>query len=160
MTSSAMKTSPELAKVVRWSQYPHDQANDKAEITRMYEAASRFIQSQKWCRSIEEVYVGVVHPGIVGVFLFQISPASTDADRWLWVIVGDLPPAYIASDDCRDPAAALDGYIGEMDEWVDAVENERPVDELIPVNVPATKENAIGLKKRLDFLHQHILCKR
>jgi hypothetical protein len=153
-----MRTEPDLTKVVRWPQYLEGQANDKAEITKMYEGASRFMQSQKWCRSIEAGYVGVVHPGIIGVFLFQMSPSSIDIDRWIWVIVGDLPPAYIASDDCPDPAAALDGYIGEMDEWVDAVENGRPVDELIPVNVPATKENALKLKKRLDFLHQRIQC--
>ncbi len=91
------------------------------------------------------------------MFLFEISPASSDVDRWIWVIVGDLPTAYVASDDCLTPATALDGYIGEMEEWVDAVESQRPVDDLIPVNTAATPENAVQLKKRLVFLRQHIL---
>jgi hypothetical protein len=51
----------------------------------------------------------------------------------------------------------LDGYIGAMSEWVDAASKGMSVAELIPVNVPATIENAELLRKRLDFLDQRVL---
>jgi hypothetical protein len=44
-----------------------------------------------------------------------------------------------------------------MLEWVDAAEKGESVANLIPVNVPATKENANMLKARLDFLDAKIL---
>lgn len=71
--------------------------------------------------------------------------------------MGDLPSAYLTTDDCPNPATALDGYIGAMQEWVDAAQKGRSVAELIPVNVPATKEKASMLKTLLDFLDERIL---
>ena len=97
--------------------------------------------------------------GIIGIFLFQFVPNREDVDEWVWVIVGDLPPTYLTVDECPNPGAALDGYIGAMEEWVAAVEKGNSVAELIPVNVPATPENAIKLRSRLEFLDKKILSK-
>jgi hypothetical protein len=80
-----------------------------------------------------------------------------EVDQWIWVIVGDLPPAYLTTDECPNPATALDGYIGAMLEWVDAAQKGKSVAELIPVNVPATKKHAKMLKTRLEFLDERIL---
>jgi hypothetical protein len=123
----------------------------------MYKQAMTFIQGQRWCKQVEDVYVGLIHPGIVAVFLFRVEPSRPEVDEWMWVVVGDLPPAYVASEDCLTPGSALDGYIGEMDDWVRAVEEGRPIDEVIPVNAPPTSEFAQRLKARLDFLHERIL---
>ena len=76
---------------------------------------------------------------------------------WIWVVVGDLPPIYITSEDSPNAACALDSYIGAMQEWVEAAENGLPVDDLVSVNVPATKENAAALKSRLSMLDERIL---
>jgi hypothetical protein len=73
------------------------------------------------------------------------------------VVVGDLPPAYIAVDDAPNPACALDSYIGAMEDWVDSVKAGRPVDHLIPVNIAPTAENAAKLASRLKFLDEEIL---
>lgn len=59
---------------------------------------------------------------------------------WIWVIVGDLPPAYITTENNANPACALDGYITEMKEWVEAVRMGKPTSERIPVNAPPTFE--------------------
>jgi hypothetical protein len=93
------------------------------------------------------------------VFLFKIMPATADADEWLWVIVGDLPSAYIVTDDARNPAAALDAYIGEMERWASAAEGGQSVENLIPVDVPPTPENAKRLRKRLAFLDREVLSR-
>ena len=44
-----------------------------------------------------------------------------------------------------------------MLDWVDAAQKGKSVANLIPVNVPATKENAEMLRTRLDFLDKNIL---
>jgi len=152
------KNAPvELSKVVEWFEYLAAQQQDVAEMSSMYQEAREFLEFYDWCSEIRESYVGMIYPGIVAVFLFRIVSARDDVDEWIWVIVGDLPSAYITTDECPNPAAALDGYIGAMLEWVDATQKGKSVAELIPVNVPATKENANMLKTRLDFLDERIL---
>lgn len=147
----------DLSKVVEWSKYLVAQKEDVAEMNSMYQEAREFLEFYDWCAEIRESYVGMLYPGIVAIFLFKIVPARQDVDEWIWVIVGDLPPAYLTTDGCPNPATALDGYIGAMLEWVDAAQKGKSVSELIPVNVPATKENGDMLKRRLDFLNEKIL---
>ncbi|MEW5824377.1 MAG: hypothetical protein AB1766_08545 [Pseudomonadota bacterium] len=152
-----MNTSPDLSKVANWSEYVSAQREDIDEIKSMYREAREFLEFYDWCSEIEESYVGMLYPGLVAVFLFKISPARNDVDEWIWVIVGDVPSAYLTTDECPNPAAALDGYIGAMLEWVEAAQKGNSVAELIPVNVPATKENGDKLKTRLDFLDERVL---
>ena len=75
----------------------------------------------------------------------------------LWVVVGDLPPAYLVTDDVPDALCALRDYIGLMRRWVAAVKAGEPVVDLIPVNAPATLANAEALRIRLDSLEHNIL---
>ena len=51
----------------------------------------------------------------------------------------------------------LEGYVELMSEWVEAATNSQPVDDLIPVNVAPTPENAKLLESRLAFLNKEIL---
>ncbi len=73
-------------------------------------------------------------------------------------VVGDLPPAYITTEDAPNPATALDGYIGAMDDWVKAAKAGQSVADLIPVNVSPTVENAKRLESRLRFLDKEVLA--
>jgi hypothetical protein len=137
----------DISKVTEWNDFIERQSEELNELNSLYQEAINFLES----------YVGLIYTGIVAVFLFKIVPRSEDVDEWIWVVVGDLPPAYLTTGECPNPATALDGYIGAMLEWVDAAEKGESVANLIPVNVPATKENANMLKTRLDFLDAKIL---
>lgn len=122
--------------------------------------AKDYLLSFTWCQEILEGYVGLCVEPVVGVFLFRIKHDGS-ADDWLWVVTGDLPPAYIAvSAETPNGACALDGYIGEMEHWVDAVRagQTQGLDDIIPVNAPPTPENADHLAKCLKFLDEKILC--
>lgn len=152
-----IKASPDFSKIVEWSKYLAAQHEGVEEMNSLHQEAKEFLEFYDWCGQIRESYVGMLHPGIVAVFLFRIVSNRKDVDEWIWVIVGDLPSAYLTTDECPNPATALDGYIGAMLEWVDAAQKGKSVAELIPVNVPATKENANILKTRLDFLDRRIL---
>jgi hypothetical protein len=146
-----------LAKVVPSSEIIGEDENETKELMEMFENASKYIQSFSWCARVESGYMGMGYPGIMGVFLFKIKPAKENVDNWIWVINGDLPSAYISAYGFPNPATALDGYIGAMIEWVEAVKSGDDVSDLIPVNVPPTKEWAEQLESRLKFLRDEIL---
>lgn len=115
-------------------------------------AAANFIRSFSWSGELLALYQGFQEPGIVGVFLVQLSPSAPEVDEWLWVVVGDFPPAYLVTDGSPTYVQAVEGYIEEMQRWVDAVREGDSVDELIPVNAPPTEEYADMLAGRLRSL--------
>lgn len=150
----------EMQKVVPWSSYAEEsmaQTGDRELILRLHRDARGYLEQFSWCASIKEEYVGMIYAGIVAIFLFKIEPARVGVDEWIWVVVGDLPPAYITCEEGPNPASALDAYIGAMDEWVNAAKNGISTNGLIPANVAPTPENAEALQKRLVFLDERIL---
>jgi hypothetical protein len=152
---SAEGPLPDLNSVVALS--PDHPPGQTKEFKETHRRARQYLQSQNWVAEIEKEYLGGGTDGIVFIFLFKIRPARAGVDSWIWVVVGDLPPAYLTCDHCKTPSEALDGYIGEMEEWVKAARTGASVAELIPVNVPATPANAEMLSSRLQFLEREIL---
>ena len=120
----------------------------------MASEAQEYIQSFSWCKSIREAYFGDGYGGIVALFFFRIEPSKADVDEWLWVVVGDLPPAYLVTDQSKTPSQALEGYIDEMSKWVKLAKQGRSSKKVIPVNAPATLEDAEALEGRLKFLRE------
>jgi hypothetical protein len=119
--------------------------------------ARAFLSSFDWCESIAELYFGDGVGGVFAVFFAHIKPSRPDVDEYLWVLVGDLPSAYLVTDDCRTPHEALEGYIEEMRKWIQLAKKSRTSPDVIPVNVPATPEWAEALESRLDKLEQEII---
>jgi hypothetical protein len=136
------------------------EGEDAAEtklLREMATAAHDFISSQEWCERVDQEYLACGIGGVVAVFLVLITPRSEDIDKCLWVIVGDLPYAYIVVDDNPTALDALDAYCSEMESWVEAVDRGDSTEDLIPVNAPATPESARQLGGRLEFLRQKVL---
>lgn len=146
---------PDLEKVTRIP----DELNliEGTAFVKFLDEAREHLLFYKWCEGVLEEYVGAYYEGIVGIFLFRISPKLVGVDEWVWVVVGDLPPTYLTCEDSPNPAEALESYMGAMMEWVEAAEKGKSVAQLVPVNVPATPENAASLRARLRFLQQRIL---
>jgi hypothetical protein len=119
--------------------------------------AQIFLNDKRWCVKIEDGFLKFFIEGILAVFKFYIVPISDNIDKELWVIVGDIPPAYLVIDNAPDTISALKIYVEEMNLWVEAVLNEKSIENLIPVNVLNTKDNAIKLKKRLDFISNKVI---
>jgi|ERR1035438_918715 hypothetical protein len=126
-------------------------------LRRMATEACDFICAQEWCDHVDHQYLAYGVGGVVAVFLFQIAPRFEEVDTCLWVIVGDLPPAYIVAEDNPTAADAIDAYCSEMKAWVEAVEKGESVADMIPVNAPATRDYAGQLNGRLEFLRSKIL---
>ena len=100
--------------------------------------------------------LGFAVAGVLGVFLVDIVPGE-GADPTVWVIVGDVPPAYVVHEPGDSWQDALRGYVGEMRAWRDAAAKGADVAELIPVNVPPTPQYVAMLSSRLDFLEHNLL---
>lgn len=121
------------------------------------EEAKRFLLSKTWCFGLGDIYFGAGLGGVVSVFLAEIKPTASFVDRWLWVVVGDVPPAYLVIDVLPDPISALNEYIVLMQQWVDLARLGESSRDVIPVNVAPTAENAERLQGRLTTLKEHIV---
>jgi hypothetical protein len=110
--------------------------------------ARRFLLAQGWCPGVRCVYFaeGFEH---VAVFYCELvtSPGNpTDC----WVVIGDLPPAYLSTELCKTAIEALIGYVTEMLNVVDAFEKGDDVSELIPL---LTKDTFLPLELTPDVMY-------
>jgi hypothetical protein len=134
-----------------------DSAEETARLHADLETARRFLLSQNWCFGLGELYFGVGLGNGVSVFRAQITQKPPHVDSWIWVIVGDIPPAYLVIDELPDPISALRTYIVLMQEWVDLARFGESSNAVIPVNEAPTPENVEVLQKRLVALEEHIV---
>lgn len=128
-----------------------------AQLQELAREAHDFLSSHRWCAGIESQHLAWGIAGVVAVFFFRISPAAAGVDRELWVVVGDIPPAYIVTPKHEGWQSALRGYVNEMRRWVRAARACRSVEKLIPVNVHPTPEYANMLGSRLAFIAREFL---
>lgn len=149
--------TPDKSRMIRAADLVGEDKSETSELKALVDQAKRFLIGFDWCSEVEEVYSGIAVPGVIGVFLMQIVPAFQDVDDQLWAVVGDVPPAYLVTDEAPNAPRALELYLGLMQEWIDAVKAGRPVEDLIPVNAPPTEEAAQMLQSRLNFLTSRVL---
>lgn len=143
---------------------PNSMLEDCNSLEEMSQEALDFLQWHSWCKTVKQGYLDIGWPGILAVFYFEIEPASPSADDTLWVIVGDIPPAYIDTVSCPTAVLALNDYLYAMQEWIDHIRAQQPVNDLIPVyrrhsylRMPPTIESAQLLETRLDFIRTQLL---
>ncbi len=132
-------------------------AIENEEVRALATEAEHFLLSHKWCREITDGYLAFAVAGVIGVFLFDIVPSRPEVDTTLWVVTGDLPPAYLITDDSESWQEALEGYVYEMRRWVKAVRNHENLDEIIPVSAEPTLKHAEMLESRLNFIKENLI---
>lgn len=136
-----------------------DEANAE-EITllsAMKAEAEGFVSAFSWAPNISSSTLCFGVGGVIAIFLFKFGSLIGDTDDKLWVIVGDLPSAYLVVDEDDDPRQATERYCELMDDWCEAVEQGSDLSEVYPVDVPATSENSELLRKRISFIRNEIL---
>jgi len=146
-----------VAGVIPMAQIAGDTEEDTELLRVMADGAANFLKSFPWCKKILTSYFGDGFGGVVGVFLFHIEPTREDIDKWLWVVFGDVPPAFLVIDRARKPSRALECYIEEVSRWVELAKQGRSSTKVIPVLVPATPENAVDIESRLKMLREVIV---
>ncbi len=136
----------------------HSDLEHNEEVFQQSVLAKNYLKSFKWCKEIVNGWLAYGFGKILCVFFFEIEPANNSgADDKIWVIVGDIPPAYLDFVGYPSAKEALDFYCYLMEEWVDCVNNGKSVDDCYPVNAPATKEYADMLQTRINIIKEDFL---
>jgi hypothetical protein len=135
-----------------------DDPEDTELLREMAAEARAYIEDYEWCPPIEKFHLALGIGGIVAAFLVQFDEAieGTDDDA-LWIIVGDLPSAYVIVEPGDDGDAALSRYCGLMEDWAFNVLKGSSLEESFPVAAEATHENAELLTQRIAFIRTEIL---
>ena len=70
---------------------------ESAEVHALGGQARSFLESFAWCERVTGCVLGFAIAGVLGVFRVELVPApDRGADPTVWVVVGDVPPAYLA----------------------------------------------------------------
>lgn len=145
-----------LENLVPTGQMTGEDEEETVQLRTMLADAKEYLMGFEWCHAITREFFGLGVGGVVGVFLFEIE-AQPNVDNALWVIVGDLPSAYLVTDDADTPCSALRIYCDLMEEWILAIRSKKKLSEAFPVAAPPTSENANLLEKKVAFLRSEIL---
>lgn len=109
-----ISTKPDLSKVLSWerlSTSEFEETEDRECVEDYCARATSYLEAYDWCLGIRETFVGMFYSKILAIFLFKIQPGK-DVGEWVWVIVGDLPPAILPLVAGHNPGMALDGLFG------------------------------------------------
>ena len=128
-----------------------------SEVRELADEARSFVASHDWCQKVTAVRLAWAIAGVLGVFQVDLQPARPDVDSTLWVVVGDIPPAYLVQDEAPTWREALRGYVAEMSRWVHAVKRGLPLDDVIPVAAEPSLEHAEMLAGRLAFIETEFI---
>ena len=129
-----------------------DDEQDTVLLRKMSEDAKQYISSFRWCETILSSYFGGGVGGIFAVFFFHIRPSRSDVAPWIWIVVGDIPSAYLPISDCESPAEVFRTYMRGMNRWVELARkglHGTPEQGVPPVSLPATPEWAERLTQKL-----------
>jgi hypothetical protein len=115
-----------------------------------------YIQGFGWCPPLRQVLLAYGIGGVIGLFLVRFTEPAGGVDDELWVVSGEVPPAYFVTDEAPTPAEALSTYCDLMDTWVEAVLDNGDLDEAFPVDLTPTPQHAEALRTQLAFIRQLI----
>lgn len=139
-----------------WSDVVGEDAEETDLLLELGRKAVGYVSEQNWCSRVLEARLGLGVGGIVGVFFVTIEPLG-EVDANIWVIVGDLPFAYLVPDASTTAEDALATYCALMEQWIDAVNAGSGLEGVFPIDAPATQPNADALRTRVEFLRREVL---
>ena len=134
-----------------------DDDQDTALLQSMTKAAQDYITSFSWCPKISSTELAYGVGGVIALFLFEFEKKIHGTDDSLWVVVGDLPSAYLVVEPDDSPKEAIERYCILMEGWISAVLSFTDRSKVFPVNIDPTPKNADLLRRRIDFLRAEIM---
>jgi hypothetical protein len=147
----------DLTKLQKGSNLFGDTPEDSLLLRDMQESALAYIRSFSWAQEVRETYLAFGIGGVIALFLLRFDKPIKNTDKYLWVVVGDVPSAYFVIDQTTDAVSAIDLYCELMQDWVDAVQSGGSLDNVFPVDASPTKANARLLQSRIRFIHNEIM---
>ncbi|MDD4968141.1 MAG: DUF4826 family protein [Paludibacter sp.] len=115
--------------------------------------AQKYLNSFVWCNKILNGWLVKDWGYMLCIFYFEIdSVPQSGADKFVWIIVGDLPSAYIDIESAHNELEAFEVYVFLMEEWITNVEQGKSVDDCFPINVKPSKKHANMLSNRVKII--------
>lgn len=135
-----------------------EDAEDTEQLRKMARDAEAYITSHRWAPPVDQLLLGYGLGGVLALFLAKFSELLPGGeDDCLWVVVGDLPPAYFVVDAAPNARGALSVYCELMEDWANRVIAEDDLGEAFPVEAEPTEEHAQMLKSRLRFIRDKVI---
>jgi hypothetical protein len=122
------------------------------EVVDAYGEATEYLKSFKWCKAIENCSLYTNIGKVFCIFLFEIENSDSSEDRFIWVIVGDIPSMYLDGYGIKTTHEVVETYIGLAEDWIQQIKSSNSVDECFPFMAEPTIELAELLEKKLSFM--------
>lgn len=126
------------------------------ELAKFIKEAQSYILGQSWCLEVENGWLAEEWEGILSVFLFKIKPLNKNVDEYVWIVVGDIPPAYIDIKSAITSSEVLSAYCYIMKDWVETVLSGESVEDCFPINVAPGEKYAQMLLSRIRFIESNL----
>ncbi|HEY0030786.1 MAG TPA: hypothetical protein VGC65_08515 [Bacteroidia bacterium] len=128
------------------------------EIIALSKEAETYLSSFEWCNEIIDGWLVKDWGFMLCIFYFKIAPSeNSGADNSVWIIVGDIPPAYIDIKSGPNEYEALSSYIFLMEDWINHVNQNKSVKDCYPINVEPSKDYANMLSSRIKIIKEDFL---
>ena len=123
------------------------------EVISLSVEAQKYLMSFTWCDKILNGWLVKDWGYMLCVFYFEIKPAyGSSADNFVWIVVGDIPPAYIDIESANNELKVLEIYVNLMEEWIGNVKQGKSVKNCFPVTVDPTIKYANMLSSRVKII--------
>jgi hypothetical protein len=134
-----------------------DSEEDTELLRQMAATATDYINGFSWCPPVSAMHLAYGIGGVIALFLVRFERKIAQTDDKLWIVVGDLPDAYLVVETEDNPRDAIERYCLLMDEWINEVLGSGNFADVFPVDAEQTPENAELLRQRLDVIRTEIL---
>ncbi len=125
--------------------------------------ATAFIKQAGWLRSIEVLYGRLQIDPIFALYLVDCS-SNPKMPPYIWVIVGDIPPAFLSTTVNPSAIAAVETYVAELRWWSKTLLEGGDMAECMPIlhadsfrPLPPTPKTATMVGERADAVERLIL---
>lgn len=131
--------------------------SETSQLRQLAVEAKSYISSFSWTPAMSEMYLAYGIAGVVAIFLVEFQTKIQGNDDALWIVVGDLPSAYLVVEPHDDERQALERYCELMEQWVIAVRTGGDMSEVFPIPVQGNAAHADMLDKRIALLRHEII---
>ena len=120
-------------------------------------AALGYLASHEWSRPVSRILLEGEVPGSASIFQVLFAEPVWGTDDALWVVVGDLPSAYMVLEAGETAAQVLMSYCELMEDWVHAVRTGGDLSMVFPVRADPSGAAADRLEARVAALREEML---
>ncbi|WP_184545844.1 hypothetical protein [Mucilaginibacter sp. FT3.2] len=135
----------------------HPEVDFYSELDAAHRKAEDYLLGFKWCAEIKDCFLYYNLGEIFSIFLFEIENTQSAGDRFLWIIVGDIPSMYLDIYGTKSTVEVVEDYIKLAADWIVNVRARKSVEDCYPFDAEPKIELANLLAKRIAFMKDALL---